>query len=364
MKSLLARAYGKRKVLVTGHTGFKGSWLAFWLSRLGAKVTGYSLEPPTRPNHFELLELDCASVLADLRDQTRLRETIEAQRPEIVFHLAAQAIVRKSYSDPAETFSSNVTGLVNLLEACRKSESVTALVVVTSDKCYDNRGLRRGYREQDAMGGYDPYSASKGCAEIIASSYRRSFFPPEAYGRSHRLLLASARAGNVLGGGDWGQDRLVPDVVKAAATGDRALIRYPRSIRPWQHVLDPLSGYLLLGARLLEGHAQLAGAWNFGPSATGAVSVAKILKMLSKGWDKIDWRFDEGGHPHEAAVLRLDCEKARSQLGWRPVWDIGKTIWATAAWYRGFYEEQKILTAGQIEEYQKDAEAAEVGGRR
>ncbi len=267
--TLFGGAYAGRTALVTGHTGFKGSWLALWLEELGCRVVGYSLPPPTEPNHFGLLSLRCRSEAGDVRDRARLAAVVRECRPDVVFHLAAQPLVRRSYREPAETFEANALGTVSVLEACRATP-VKAVVSVTTDKVYENREWCWGYREADPLGGFDPYSCSKACAELIAACYRGSFFNPAEYGRSHRTLVATARAGNVIGGGDWAEDRLVPDLARAAAAGRPLALRNPASVRPWQHVLEPLAGYLLLGQRLLEGDARCAEAWNFGPGEDGA----------------------------------------------------------------------------------------------
>ncbi|MHC4394849.1 MAG: CDP-glucose 4,6-dehydratase, partial [Planctomycetota bacterium] len=285
--------YKDKKVLITGHTGFKGSWLALRLCRTGAKVVGYALGAPTSPSHYELLSPDCFSIIGDIRDGDKLEKVIEQEQPEIIFHLAAQPLVRQSYQEPAETFSTNIMGTVNLLNACRKFSAVRAIVVITSDKCYENQELERGYREDDAMGGHDPYSASKGCAEIVTSSYRRSFFPISKYGKEHTTLLASARAGNVIGGGDWAQDRLIPDIVRAASKNETVFIRNPNAIRPWQHVLEPLSGYLMLGQKLLEGNIEFAQGWNFGPSEGDELTVETMVEQLQRHWDRIVYQRSE-----------------------------------------------------------------------
>ncbi|MEA4861811.1 MAG: CDP-glucose 4,6-dehydratase [Victivallaceae bacterium] len=322
---MFADIYRSRRVLVTGHTGFKGSWLALWLRQLGAEVCGVALSMPS-PNHWESLKLEIRSEMADICDLALLLRVFGDFKPEIVFHLAAQPLVLDSYRDPVGTFRTNVMGTVNVLEGCRRMPSVRAAVVVTSDKCYENRGGER-CRESDPMGGFDPYSASKGCAELVVSSYRRSFF-------GDGPLVASARAGNAVGGGDWGADRLVPDIMRAAAAGRPAAIRNPGAVRPWQHVLDPLSGYLALGQRLLEGRRGFAGAWNFGPDASG-VTVGELVGMLSAAYPEIS--FETAGRteaPHEASSLCLDCSKARELLQWRPVWTTAQAAERTARWYR------------------------------
>lgn len=349
--------YHKRKVLVTGHTGFKGSWLALWLSRMGARVTGYALEPPTNPSHYDLLrEIGIHPISGDVRDLDKLKGVIRDEQPEIVFHLAAQAIVRLSYRDPLETFTSNVMGTINLLEASKASGTVRAIVNVTSDKCYENRAGSAAYREGDALGGYDPYSASKGCAELITNCWRNAYFNPKDYGRNHRILLASGRAGNVIGGGDWAADRLVPDIMRAVHQGERVKIRNPQAIRPWQHVLEPLSGYLLLGQKLLEGREEFAEAWNFGPSEEGEMTVGELVRQVKLLWPAIDDEvIQRADQPHEAGILRLDCAKARSKLNWLPVWTGREAIEKTASWYRAFYEADEILSRQQLERYVADA---------
>jgi len=351
-------AYKNKRVLITGHTGFKGSWLALWLSQMGAKITGYSLQPSTDPSHFQLLNLDINSVIGDLRDTDKLKEVFREQQPEIVLHLAAQAIVRFSYKDPVETFASNVMGTVNVLEAAREIGSVRAIVNVTSDKCYENREWPWGYREIDALGGYDPYSASKGCGEIVTGCWRNSFFNPKNYGKTHQTLLASARAGNVIGGGDWAPDRLIPDIMRAVRQNEKVMIRNPQSTRPWQHVLEPLSGYLLLGQKLLEGQKDFAEAWNFGPSEKENVSVGEIVHLVKGVWPKIDYEINQTpNQPHEAGLLRLDCSKARSKLKWMPAWTGNDAVEKTTLWYKAFYESDKILSLEHLNRYVANAQA-------
>ena len=353
MDALFGGVFNGRKVLVTGHTGFKGSWLCLWLSRLGARVLGYSLPPPTDPNHHSLLGLPVESVVGDVRDAEALNAAFARFRPEVVLHLAAQPLVRLSYQEPALTFETNVMGTVNVLDACRNHDSVRAVVVVTTDKCYENREWVWSYRENEPMGGHDPYSASKGCAELVVASYRRSFFDKDG-----RTCLASARAGNVIGGGDWAADRLVPDMAKAAAAGRTTPVRNPAAVRPWQHVLEPLSGYLHLAWRLLEGRRELADAWNFGPDEGGMITVGELADRLAAEWRAIKWEAKrEGQVPHEAMILKLDCSKARSLLGWRPVWDAEKMLRRTAGWYRRHYEEGHVASLEDLAAYVADAHA-------
>ncbi len=338
--------------MVTGHTGFKGSWLSLWLKELGAEVVGYALEPNTDPSHFELLNLDMYSAIGDIRDKEKLEKTFMNFKPEIVFHLAAQPLVRRSYREPHETFETNVMGLINVFEACRKTESVRAIINVTSDKCYENKEWVWGYRENDSMGGYDPYSASKGCAELVTSSYRNSFFNLETYGKTHNILLASARAGNVIGGGDWSEDRLVPDIVMAASKKEKVIIRNPNATRPWQHVLEPLNGYLLLGQKLLEGKKEFAEGWNFGPNDEGNIKVIDVLESMKKHWDKIEYEVHQDtNQPHEANLLKLDCSKAHAKLGWKPKWNAEIAFEKTVEWYREFYTQKSLPTRKQIEEF-------------
>ena len=356
MQNIFCGVYKNRKVLITGHTGFKGSWLAFWLTQMGADVLGYALKPDTRPNHYSMLDLSIESVIGNIRDIANLTRVFDRFQPEIIFHLAAQALVRRSYDDPAETFETNVMGTVNIFEACRRTSSVRAVINVTSDKCYENREWLWGYRENDPMGGYDPYSASKGCAELVTSAYRNSFFNLAAYGRKHNTLLASVRAGNVIGGGDWAIDRIVPDMMKTVSQGEMLYVRDPSATRPWQHVLDSLSGYLLLGQKLLEGKKEFSEAWNFGPTDDGAVSVEQMVKQMRKIWNKIDYRIKrDKNNPHEAGLLKLDCSKAQMKLNWKGVWDSRTTFVKTAKWYQRYYENQQIVTDTQLKDYVADA---------
>jgi CDP-glucose 4,6-dehydratase len=296
------------------------------------------------------------SIIGDIRSRGKLINVVKTHKPEIVFHLAAQSLVRYSYKNPVETFETNVMGTINVFEACRQTESVRAIVNITSDKCYENREWVWGYRENDPMGGHDPYSASKGCAEIVTNSYRNSFFNLNEYGRSHDILLASARAGNVIGGGDWSEDRLIPDIMKAVSKNERVIIRNPNAVRPWQHVLEPLSGYLMLGQKLLEGKKEFAEGWNFGPDDESNINVINVVENIKQSWNKIEYEIrEDANNPHEAGLLKLDCSKARSRLEWKPVWDIEKTIEMTTKWYKEFYENGKLLSWKDLNEYIQDA---------
>lgn len=355
-RKLYGGVYSQKKVLITGHNGFKGSWLAYWLDKMGAIVYGYALEPNTQPNHFELSGLKIRTLHADIIDQNALSSFLKEIKPDIVFHLAAQALVRESYSNPSYTFEVNVMGVVNLLEIARQIPEIKAIVNVTSDKCYLNREWEWGYRENDSLGGYDPYSASKACSEIVNSAYRNSFFNPANYGTKHNLLLASARAGNVIGGGDWAADRLIPDMVRAASSATTVEIRNPLSTRPWQHVLEPLSGYLTLGMQLLNGDKIFASEWNFGPSSDSNISVQEIAAAGEVHWNKIKVSYSQNKSDwHEAHLLMLDCSRAHKIMNWKPVWGIDKTIKMTIDWYRDYYENSLLLTEEHLIEYVEDA---------
>ncbi len=348
----MSRSFWKgKRVLVTGHTGFKGGWLAIWLEQLGADVTGYALEPPTEPSLFDAAGLDgeLRSEIADIRDLDRLQGVIRDAAPEIIFHMAAQALVRRSYADPVETFGSNVMGTVNLLEAARHGGDTRVVVNVTSDKCYENQDRDEGYREDEPMGGHDPYSSSKGCAELVTSAYRRSFY-------SDGPLLASVRAGNVIGGGDWAEDRLIPDLVRSFLEKKAVPIRNPAAIRPWQHVLDPLSGYLLLAERLFEDGDAWAEGWNFGPDESDAKPVEWLADKACELWGPpAQWALDGGEQPHEARLLRLNTDKARERLGWRPRVELEQALQWTIDWYRGFErgDDALALTQSQIEAFER-----------
>lgn len=344
-----------RKVFVTGHTGFKGVWLCIWLDSLGADVTGYALDPPTEPNLFDLSGIGSriTSLRGDVRDLESLSRSVRDASPEIVIHMAAQPLVRDSYLDPVTTYATNVMGTVNLLEAVRKASGIRAVLNVTTDKCYENREWIWGYRENEPMGGYDPYSNSKACSELVTSAYRSSFFNPDGY-RSHGVALASARAGNVIGGGDWARDRLVPDIVRALEANEKVHIRNPHAIRPWQHVLEPLSGYLLLAQRLWEDGPRYVGGWNFGPYDEDARSVEWIVKEMCGKWGTgAGYEVAAGEHPHEARFLKLDCTKARVELGWRPRWNLEKSLERVVSWARAHTSGEDLcrVCLEQIDEY-------------
>jgi len=344
-----------KKVFITGHTGFKGSWLSLWLQQLGAEVTGYALQPPTDPSLFEVANVaqGMTSIIGDIRDAESLAKAMRDAVPDIVIHMAAQPLVRYSYVNPVETYSTNVMGTVHLLEAVRQTPSVRAVVNVTSDKCYDNKEWVWGYRENEAMGGFDPYSNSKGCAELVTSAYRNSFFNPEKYA-DHRVALASGRAGNVIGGGDWADDRLIPDILRAISDKRPVVIRSPHAIRPWQHVLEPLSGYLLLAEKLYTQGVAYAEGWNFGPADEDAKPVQWIVEQLTQQWGEgASWQLDGGEHPHEAHYLKLDCSKAKMRLDWQPRWHLGHTLEMIVVWQQTWLAKQDMrsFTLKQIEQY-------------
>ena len=341
---------GKR-VFLTGHTGFKGGWLSLWLQAMGAEVHGYALNPPTEPNLFTAAKVGtgmASSKIADIRDADKLREAMQVARPEIVFHLAAQPLVRYSYAQPVETYAVNVMGTVHLLEAIRATPGVKAVVNVTTDKCYENREWVWGYRENEPMGGFDPYSSSKGCAELVTAAYRRSFL------ESAGVALATARAGNVIGGGDWAADRLIPDFLRAMDAGETLNIRSPQSTRPWQHVLEPLSGYLMLAERLYTDGEVFAEAWNFGPADEDARSVQWIVERLAEMRKDVNWQRDEAPQPHEAHYLKLDSSKAHNRLGWQPCWRLQAALHKTLEWHEAWRkaEDMRSVTMAQIAGYQ------------
>jgi CDP-glucose 4,6-dehydratase len=337
--------YEKRRVLVTGHTGFKGSWLALWLHELGAEVTGLALPPNTKPSHFELTQLGnlIHHIEGDIRTLETLKRVFDIANPEIVFHLAAQPLVRISYEDPKTTFDTNIGGTVNILEAIRHCPSVKAAVVVTSDKCYENKEWVWGYRENDPMGGHDPYSASKGATEIVCSAYFRSYF--DKNGRGPHIGFATARAGNVIGGGDWAMDRVIPDCIRALSKGDPIILRNPNAIRPWQHVLDPLSGYLLLARRLFEDPGRFTGPWNFGPVESSQIKVMELARKFVNAWGsgQIETPPSRNAAPHEDHLLRLCIDKAVHELQWRPVLDSSAAVEWTVEWYKAWHRGDKDL---------------------
>ena len=346
-----------RRVLITGHTGFKGSWLSLWLAALGAKVTGYALDPPSRPSLFEQADVAGAvtSIFADIRDFPRLKTVMAECTPEVVIHMAAQSVVRRGYEDPIETYSTNVMGTVHVLEALRQLRQPCIVVNVTSDKCYANHEWVWGYRENEPMGGGDPYSNSKGCSELVTGSYRESFFPPALLDQ-HGIAVGSARAGNVVGGGDWTRDQLIPDLMRAFITGQPCLIRQPSAIRPWQFVLEPLRGYLLLAERLAEDASRYACGWNFGPAEADAKPVSWLANELVRLWgDGASWSGDARMHPHEAHFLKLDASKARACLDWQPVLSLHQALDWIIEWYRAFHvgADLGLLTRKQIEQYER-----------
>ena len=344
-----------KTVLVTGHTGFKGSWLSLWLQELGCEVIGLALDPPTNPSLFDQANVakEMTSLHADIRDLEKVKGIFKEHKPEIVFHLAAQPLVRFSYQEPVETYQTNVMGTLNIIEAIRNINSVRSVVMITTDKCYENKEWVWGYREDEPMGGHDPYSSSKGCAELLIASFRASFFPNEKF-NEHKTGIATARSGNVIGGGDWADDRLIPDFIRAIKEGEVVKIRNPNAIRPWQHVLEPLSGYLKLAEQLFIYGMKYAEAWNFGPEECDTKSVEWIVNKMSKIWEsEVCWVYDEGDHPHEANYLKLDCSKAHNILLWRPKWSLDEALNKIVEWHRvelnGYNVRQ--ITLNQINEY-------------
>lgn len=350
MSESLSRFFNGKKVLITGHTGFKGGWLAIWLLESGAQVSGYALQPNTDPSLFQLchLEKKMKSSTGDVRDRERIKSVFGEIEPEIVFHLAAQPLVRLSYHQAVETYETNVMGTVNVLQACRLTPSVRAIVSVTSDKCYENKEWIWSYRENDPLGGDDPYSSSKACAEIIANAYQRSFFKAEGKG------IASARAGNVIGGGDWAQYRLVPDCLRALEQKTRITVRNPDSVRPWQHVLEPLRGYLMLAAALCGEPEKFSGPWNFGPEIYSDVSVREVVERIITEWGNGEWEHVPTDRSlHEAGILKLDSSKANTLLGWRPKWDVHSAISKTVQWHKQYMNKADMykVCCAQIQEY-------------
>jgi CDP-glucose 4,6-dehydratase len=344
MAGVSAKFWQGKRVFLTGHTGFKGSWMGAWLTRLGARVTGYSLAPETTPSHFSLLPKEYDSLEGDIRDLQALTIALRRTNPDVVLHMAAQSLVRASYADPVGTYATNVMGTLHLLESIRQAPSVRAALIVTSDKCYENRETMQPYVEGDPIGGHDPYSSSKGCAEILTSSMRRSFFSDSP------CLIASVRAGNVIGGGDWAADRLIPDCIRAWTRREQARIRNPRAIRPWQHVLDPLSGYLQLAEALFAGQSAFAKGWNFGPTLDSAWPVERIVAAVKARLPAFNFRI-EPSREHEASLLILDSEQARRELGWSPRWAIEAALGKTLDWYASHRESGELLTEKQIQEH-------------
>ena len=336
-----------KKVLVTGHTGFKGGWLSLWLQHLGAKVTGISLEPPTKPNFYTQAKVSqgMLSLREDIRNADAIKKILQQHQPEIVFHLAAQPLVRYSYDNPIETYETNVMGTLHVLEAIRSIKTVQAAIMITTDKCYENKEWCWGYREIDPMGGYDPYSSSKGSAELLIASYRNSYLP---------TTVASVRAGNVIGGGDWAEDRIIPDIVRAFQQNTTVIIRNPQAIRPWQHVLEPLAGYMQLAEQIANNGKEYASAWNFGPKEDDVKTVQWIVEQMAKQWGgNASWTTDKANHPHEANYLKLDCSKANTKLNWYPRWDLFNTLIKIIDWHKAEInnEDMRKYSVSQIEKY-------------
>ena len=346
-----------KKVLITGHTGFKGAWLSLWLQDLGAKVIGISLDSPTTPSLYEQANVakGMISLRQDIRNGEAIKQLFQQHKPEIVFHLAAQPLVRISYREPVETYEINVMGTLHVLEGIRSVDSVRSAVMITTDKCYQNKEWVWGYRETDTLGGHDPYSSSKGAAELLISSYRNSYFPQDKYSE-HKTAIASARAGNVIGGGDWAEERLIPDIIKAFKNNEKVIIRNPKSTRPWQHVLEPLSGYLKLAEQLEKNGDQYAEAWNFGPAEIDARPVQWIVEKMAKLWgENANWINDKSEHPHEANYLKLDCSKAHMKLNWYPRWDISETLLRIVEWHKlkDVHNNYRKLCLTQINDYMR-----------
>lgn len=350
---MIDRAFwqGKR-VFLTGHTGFKGSWLSLWLSSLGAQVKGYALNPPTSPSLFDEAEVGKVidSQIGDIRDQDALYESMTVFDPDILIHMAAQSLVRYSYDAPIETYEVNVIGTAKVLEVARSCINLKVIVNITTDKCYENDERYQGYKEDDPMGGHDPYSSSKGCAELVTSSYRQSFLQDQGIG------LASVRAGNVIGGGDWADDRLIPDILRSFEKKEPVVVRNPKATRPWQHVLEPLSGYLILAKRLYKNQKEYSEGWNFGPNEQDVKPVDWILDKMIDSWPNSSWELDESYSPHEAGFLKLDISKAKSKLGWHPVWGLGYTLEKIISWHKAWLnkEDMQTICLAEIEEYTKD----------
>lgn len=352
--SLFKNIYNKKNVLVTGHNGFKGSWLSLWLEQLGANVYGFSLIPDSL-NHYSLLNLKVDSTIGDVREKIALERCVKKAKPEIIFHLAAQPYVIDSYLDPEKTFQTNVMGTLNLLEIVKKHKNIKALIIITTDKVYENIEKDVEYTESFSLGGYDPYSASKACCELLINSYRNSFFNINGFLKTHQTIISSVRAGNVIGGGDWGANRLIPDIVKNASKKNITTIRNPNSIRPWQHVFEALSGYLMLGEKLLLKKINYSGAWNFGPH-DDALKVSELVSKMQQYWCEIKVQEEKNKEEfHEAKILKLNSNKARQILKWQPLWDNEKTLEKTTEWYKLFYEKSQVISLQQLNEYVKKA---------
>ena len=351
MINLFDGIYKNKTVLITGNSGFKGSWLALWLQALGANVVGYSIDEISSPSHFSLLKLKYKTHFKDILDRKSLETVFKKHKPEIVFHLAAQSLVRDSYKNPVETYEVNVLGTLNVFEAARRSGSVKAIVNVTTDKVYENIEKDVSYKETDRLGGFDLYSSSKACSEILSASYRRAFFS------DYKTLITTARAGNVIGGGDWASDRLIPDLIRSVQAGSPAEIRNSSSIRPWQHVLEPLSGYLLLGQKLLSGEKAAASSWNFGPQEENCVQVSDLIGKMRSNWTDLKYRIPHNAttNMHEAGILKLDFRHSKKELGWNPVWGIDKTVEKTSNWYKAYFKNKSICSLKDLEEYIDDA---------
>ena len=352
-----AKFWKGKSVFLTGHTGIKGAWLALWLKHLGAIVHGYALEPATQPNFYTIAKVANEMISDsknDLCNLPSLSAALHAAKPSVVIHMAAQALVRESYLDPVTTYSTNIMGTVNLLEAVRNTPSVKAVLNITSDKCYENNEWLWGYRENDPMGGFDPYSSSKGCAELVTSAYYRSFFQSKGVG------IATARAGNVICGGDWAKDRIVPDAIRAFVNSEPLIVRNPVAVRPWQHVLEPLAGYMILCQHLVQDGKTFSGAWNFGPDDGNAQSVSTVADILVSSWGgSAQWQVDQDSNPHEAIMLKLDCSKAKSLLGWKPLWSLEKSLVETVNWYKAWQQQKAmdIFSLEQIATYSEEYSA-------
>jgi CDP-glucose 4,6-dehydratase len=351
----LLKLFYNKKVLVTGHTGFKGTWLCLWLELLGAKVIGCSIDVPTKPSLFKLTNPKCIDLRADIKDFKKLNSLIKKYKPEIIFHLAAQSLVRVSYKETLKTLNTNIIGTSNILESLKENKFVKAAVFITTDKVYLDDNSKKTFKEDDKLGGYDPYSASKSACEIIISSYRNSFFNIKDYGKTHKTLIASARAGNAVGGGDFAKDRLIPDVIRAILTNKKINIRNPKSIRPWQFVLEPLKGYLLIGANLLKGKKEIATAWNLGPEQKDVKTVEEIVKKLSKNFKNIKYKIDKTKQPHETEYLKLDISKAKKELKWKPKYNIDTALNKITDWLDTYrkHEDIRKLCIEQIKDFMK-----------